>query len=315
MEYKERSTVVAVFDNRDQAECAVEELKRMGLTQDRIGLAMKDQPGTVRTTEETKAGEGAAAGAMTGGLLGGLLGAAASLLIPGIGPVVALGALGTTLAGAAAGAVGGGILGALAGMGVPEEEARYYDEQFRSGRIVMTARADGYYDNVYNAVRQCGGYDMHTRPEERTTLYGEQTTMQGERTIPLREERLRADKERVQSGEVEIRKDVITENKTIEVPTKREQVVIERRPAGDKPTQEAVGKDEQIRIPVWDEQVNVSKETVESEEVSVRKEQVEDKKDVSADVRRERIDVRKKGSAPVRDDETSEPRERDMGTR
>jgi len=64
-----------------------------------------------------------------------------ALAIPGIGPIVAAGALATTLGGAAVGAVAGGLIGALVGAGIPEEDARGYETHVSEGRILVTAQA------------------------------------------------------------------------------------------------------------------------------------------------------------------------------
>jgi hypothetical protein len=101
--------------------------------------------------------------------LGGVIGAGAALLIPGVGPVVAGGVLGTALAGAAtgaaAGAVAGGVSGALVGLGIPEDEARYYDEEFREGRTLMTVKTDDRYDVAGDIIRRRRGYDYETRAD------------------------------------------------------------------------------------------------------------------------------------------------------
>ncbi len=65
-----------------------------------------------------------------------------ALLIPGIGPIVAAGALATTLGGAALGAAAGGLLGALVGLGIPEEDAQGYEESVRQGSILLTVTTD-----------------------------------------------------------------------------------------------------------------------------------------------------------------------------
>src|SRR5262249_39837932 len=91
----------------------------------------------------------AATGVVGGGLLGGVVGwlvGIGALAIPGIGPVVAGGALatafgiagGTAVAGAGIGAAAGGILGALIGMGIPEEEARYLGQRVGEGGTLVT---------------------------------------------------------------------------------------------------------------------------------------------------------------------------------
>ncbi|HET6314582.1 MAG TPA: general stress protein, partial [Chloroflexia bacterium] len=108
------ATVVGLFDNRNQAQMAVEQLRAMNIAAGDISVAM--QSSTAGTTEVvTETGAGAGAGAVTGAVGGGVLGGLAGLLvgvgalaIPGIGPVVAAGPLATTLIGAGVGAATGG---------------------------------------------------------------------------------------------------------------------------------------------------------------------------------------------------------------
>ncbi|HEV8633056.1 MAG TPA: hypothetical protein VG370_02275 [Chloroflexota bacterium] len=156
-----RTTVVGVFGNRDQADRAVEELRRVGFRDDQIGYAMRGADGETVATETggTAAGEGLA----TGAVIGGLVGAAAALLIPGIGPVVAGGVLASVLGGAAVGAAAGGILGALVGMGIPEEEASYYESEFQAGRVLVTVKCEQRCAQAQEVMRRFGAYDVETR--------------------------------------------------------------------------------------------------------------------------------------------------------
>src|ERR687883_112361 len=85
------------------------------------------------------------------------------LAIPGIGPFIAAGAFATALGGAAIGAGVGAIAGALVGMGVPEEHAEYYEGEVKSGRTLVTVRADGRYDDAQRVLRQHGAYDIESR--------------------------------------------------------------------------------------------------------------------------------------------------------
>jgi hypothetical protein len=146
--------VVALFEERSEAEGAIRDLKNAGFTNEQIGVATQDRVETGkagsegsaaddeagRIVEETASGlaEGAAAGALTGGVIGGLVGLVSSLLIPGIGPLVVGGVLASTLMGMGVGAATGGLIGALVGMGVPEEDARYFDAGLREGRTLVT---------------------------------------------------------------------------------------------------------------------------------------------------------------------------------
>ena len=64
---------------------------------------------------------------------------------------------------AALSVVVGSLLGALTEMGVPEEDARYYETEFRSGRTLVTVRATGRANEALNILRRHGAYDATTR--------------------------------------------------------------------------------------------------------------------------------------------------------
>jgi hypothetical protein len=91
MQADQRTTVVGAFENRREAEQAVDELHRAGFRDDQIGFATRGgeaiEGGTNVEETESHAGSGAAGGAVTGGLIGGILGALAAGLIPGTGSV------------------------------------------------------------------------------------------------------------------------------------------------------------------------------------------------------------------------------------
>ena len=118
------------------------------------------------------------------------------------------------------------------------------------------------------------------------------------RSLRLREERLNATKERVQSGEVQLHKEIVTEQKTIDVPVTHEEVIIERHAVTDGRVDNStpIGSDETIRIPVSEEQVNVTKDTVVTGEVSIGKKAVQENKRVTDTVRREEARVEQEGN-------------------
>jgi uncharacterized protein YjbJ (UPF0337 family) len=99
-------------------------------------------PGT-ELTGGTKAAEGMGKGGMIGGGIGAALGAlfavGTSIVIPGLGLVVA-GPLAAALAGLGAGGATGGLIGALVGAGIPEERAREYEHGIREGGILIGTR-------------------------------------------------------------------------------------------------------------------------------------------------------------------------------
>jgi len=158
---------VGVFDDRDDAQDAINALRDAGFLPDTISVLARDRDmaGAIADDTGTEAGAGAAAGAMAGGVLGGIAGwlvGIGALAIPGVGPIIAAGPLAATLGGIAVGAAGGGIIGALTGAGVPEEEARYYDEEFRRGGIVVSVNAPGRYREAITILREYGSRDTTT---------------------------------------------------------------------------------------------------------------------------------------------------------
>jgi len=161
----ERTTVVGVFHNREDAEHAIDELHRLGFHDEEIGFAVRGGDHTTTTTTEkaSDTGSGALSGAIAGAGIGGFIAAAASLLIPGFGPVIAGGILATLLGGAAVGAAAGGVLGALVGLGVPEEEARYYESEFNEGRIIVTVKAGNRFSEARDVLYRHGAYDVENR--------------------------------------------------------------------------------------------------------------------------------------------------------
>ena len=91
------------------------------------------------------------------------MGAAVALLIPVIGPAIAGGIL-VTFFSAALGAVTGSLLGAFVTMGVPEEQARHYEEEFTAGRTIVTVKTDDKQQEVlgimyHNGARYANAHD------------------------------------------------------------------------------------------------------------------------------------------------------------
>jgi len=142
-------TVVGVFFTASNAEAALNDLKNANFSPEQVSVVAKDSEDSrtlventhMEGAETTGAGTGAVIGGVTGGIVGWLIGIGA-LAIPGIGPVVAAGALATTLGGVAVGAVAGGLIGALVGAGVPEDDARNYESHVKEGRILLTVQAN-----------------------------------------------------------------------------------------------------------------------------------------------------------------------------
>lgn len=315
-----RETVVGVFQTRAEADRAVDELRRAGFREDQIGVVARNAEGEIKSDKgDTYAGEGAVAGVLAGAGVGGLVGLGVLAgVIPAIGPAIAAGALGAVLLNAAGGAAIGGVVGALVGMGIPEEDATWYEGELKAGRYLVTVNAANRYDEAWRILHGHGAYNrQHAMATSTTTSKTMATgtaahTATGEKTMQVREEELHARKVPVEKGEVKVRKEVVTEHKTIDVPVTREEVVIERRPASGRASSADLRPGEEVRIPVKEEQVRVEKEAVVKEEVRVGKRQVTETEHVAGDVKKEKVKIETEGEVDVcsTDDATKKGRGR-----
>lgn len=165
----DRATAVAVFHTHTEAQRAVRDLSEAGFTDEQIGVAAKDLDGSYQEqTEGNMAGEGAAIGAAGGLGVGALwgLGIVAGVL-PAIGPVIAGGVLAAVAASAAGTAAAGGLIGALVGLGVPENEAEYYESEFNNGRTVVTVKTGiSNYTKASRILDDSNAYDYDRRDSD-----------------------------------------------------------------------------------------------------------------------------------------------------
>lgn len=118
------------------------------------------------------------------------------------------------------------------------------------------------------------------------------TNEPADQTMRLREEQLDIKKERVQAGEVKIHKEVVEEQKTFTVPIRREEMVIE------------AGGEEDFRIPLKEEEVEIIKHPVQVAEVSVFKRQIEEVQQIKEKLKKETASSEIKGVADVKEKRT-----------
>jgi uncharacterized protein (TIGR02271 family) len=120
---------------------------------------------------------------------------------------------------------------------------------------------------------------------------GAATTEEDELRVQRTEEELAAGTREREAGALNVRKRVRTDREQIEVPTRHEEVSVERVPVEEGEATEAQIGDDELSIPVTEEEVVVEKRPVAKEEIRVRKDVVEDTEVVEEDVRREEVDV------------------------
>lgn len=154
--------LTGMFRDREGAERAYKSAIDRGYTKDDINVLMSDKTRDTHfadgdTELGSKALEGAGAGSAIGGTLGAIIAGIAaigtSIVLPGLGLIVA-GPLAAALAGAGAGGLTGGLVGALIGSGIPEDRAREYEEGIKGGGIVMgvnprTEEDAAYFENEW----------------------------------------------------------------------------------------------------------------------------------------------------------------------
>jgi hypothetical protein len=149
------NTVVGIFNSFADAKRAAAMLRALGIPENRIsvlspGTPQSDVETNIPTSETEQPGMGTAVGGAIGGALGVAGGletgmVAASALIPGVGPVFALGLLGAALfglGGAAAGAAAGNAIEENLDGGLPRDELYLYEDALRRGRSLVIAAVD-----------------------------------------------------------------------------------------------------------------------------------------------------------------------------
>lgn len=155
----DKDMLTGMFRDRRSTESAYNSMHERGYTEDEINLVMSKETHNKffsEDKEETELGNKAAAGSGAGSAIGGTVGAitgvvaaiGTSIVIPGLGLVVA-GPIAAGLAGAGAGGIAGGIIGALVGWGIPKERAKLYESGIKDGHIVMGVKPKNEDDAEY----------------------------------------------------------------------------------------------------------------------------------------------------------------------
>jgi len=155
---KDDRVVTSSFRDREAADRAYAELLRKGYTEKDIHVMMSEETrkklggGDVKLEHGNKALEGAGVGGAVGGAVGatilGIAAAASAIAFPGIGLVIA-GPIAGALAGGAAGAAAGGLVGTFVGMGMPEEQAKLFEQDLKNGSIVLGVKPKRDEDATY----------------------------------------------------------------------------------------------------------------------------------------------------------------------
>ena len=172
--------VTGIFKTRADALRAITELKAASISPEDINLltpqASEDRVASIPVADTEQPGMGKALGGVVGGAVGAASGlslgtAAASIFIPAVGPVLAIGLLGAALFGAG-GALGGAIAGEALEQemdeGLPVDEMFVYEDALRKGRSVVVVLAKDSFraDVAREVMRQIGAESVDAAREE-----------------------------------------------------------------------------------------------------------------------------------------------------
>src|SRR6186997_3066762 len=167
-----KTSVFCIATSHSQAERIVENLQSGGFPAAEISVLLPADEGKhdIGHVKASKAPEGATTGATAGGITGGVLGLLAgigALAIPGVGPFIAAGPIMAALSGLGAGAATGGVVGGLIGLGIPEIEAKRYDEKLKKGNYLIAVHADESedVDRAKDIFKTAGAEDISTVSE------------------------------------------------------------------------------------------------------------------------------------------------------
>jgi uncharacterized protein (TIGR02271 family) len=173
-------------------------------------------------------------------------------------------------------------LGAMQGAADRGAYGDYYADKEREGEVGPGVRMGD---------TETGEFRGHGRGQEGVNQPGDDLEDEDELRVQRVEEELRAGTREREAGAMRVRKRVRTDREQISVPTRHEEVSVERVPVeGREASGAEIGEDE-IVMPVTEEEVVVEKRPVVKEEIRVRKDVVEDEEVVEEDVRREEVDV------------------------
>ena len=194
----------------------------------------------------------------------------------------------------------------------------------RSGGVVAVATGQHrqHADEIRGILAAYGARE-HSRPMTEGVMHAagpgsheQRVRAEAGAQVELVEEQLRARTRPVQTGEVTIRKEVVSETRTIEVPVRREELVIERHPVERRPIDSGARQadplveqlldrlrhmqpGETLRIPIIEEEVVVHKRPVVVEEITLGKRTIQETQEVSDTVRREQARIEEHGQVRV----------------
>jgi len=139
---------------------------------------------------------------------------------------------------------------------------------------------------------ETGEFRGHSEDDEGVNQSGtDDLEDEDELRVQRTEEELKAGTREREAGALNVRKRVRTDREQVRVPTRHEEVSVERVPVNDREASEAEIGDDEVTMPVVEDEVVTEKRPVVKEELRIRKDVVQDEEVVEEDVRKEEVDV------------------------
>ncbi|EGQ26095.1 hypothetical protein HMPREF9372_1903 [Sporosarcina newyorkensis 2681] len=194
------------------------------------------------------------------------------------------------------------------GLSVTDQELNGGDPAYRLNKTLPDQNL-----NHDDELGRVGAEAVLDRPADQTAYTKEINNLSDnsneEERMRLHEERLQVDKQRTKRGEVRLEKEVVEEQRSVDVNVAHDEITIERRPVGDTELNadsrfSEAGTlfkedEETIRIPVTEEHVEVTKKPVVTEEIILKKHQIEEPETIHESVKREEVRLDKEGDVDV----------------
>jgi uncharacterized protein (TIGR02271 family) len=161
-----------------------------------------------------------------------------------------------------------------------------FDVDIKGGDHIYVPAAEAQIDPTRRQVQ----LNSYAPGAYRTAGVAERASARDDERLTRTEEEVRVGKRSVEAGEVVVGKHVETERKQVPVNLKREEIVIERRPVNREAGATDI-RDDEIRVPLTEEEAVVDKRAIVKEELVIGKRVVEDQKNIETEVRREEFDI------------------------
>lgn len=179
----------------------------------------------------------------------------------------------------------------LNNLDLPKEEIQNYNKELENGKFLLVTDDNAEANNLSRKDLLSDSYSTADVSDNKNDY-----STKEEKIMPIKEEKLNINRDNVKTGEVQVSKEIVTEEKHMDIPVSHDEVYVERRPVTDSSTETSpVSDSETIRMPIVEEQIEVAKKPVVTEEIVVGKRTVEENEHIAETVKKEEAHFNKEG--------------------